>query len=155
MATSITSMPTVAPSLCKSREHFWRDRAHLEHDGSCPRRGKNSLRPRIDALNGFIVGQAGEKHISSPRQFKNVLRNDAAMRSNGLRLSDIPVIDLELVASIEQPFCNPASHITQANESEFHLICCKTFHNVSVLCEMIEAVPILNMDGRFFSLHNP
>src|SRR5208283_2970217 len=114
MATSITSMPTLAPSLCSSRELS--GEIVLISSTTVPGRApaKNSLRARINALNCFIVGQARENHIGSPCQFKNVLRNDAALYSNGLRLSGVQIVYGELVSMIEQPFCDPASHVTQA-----------------------------------------
>jgi hypothetical protein len=37
--------------------------------------------------------------------------------TDGFGLGDIDVVDGELVSVIKQALCNPASHVTQANEA--------------------------------------
>jgi hypothetical protein len=81
----------------------------------------------------LIVGQAGENHIGRASQFSNVFRNDTTVHSHGFRFCEIPIVYGELVSAFQQALCDPASHVTQANESEFHLICTKLFHRVSVI----------------------
>src|SRR5437588_2887275 len=52
---------------------------------------------------------------------------------------------------IKQALCDPASHVTQANKSEFHLICCKTLHLVSSPSRGARAFPIPPLRGIFHS----
>src|ERR1700687_1223018 len=112
---------------------FWGDRAHLQHNGSCPRLSKNSRGPGKNALHCFIVGQTGENYIGIACQFENILRNDTAPCSDCVRLGDVPVIDEDLVSVRKQALCDSASHVAQPNKSKFHVICCKKFHSVSVI----------------------
>jgi hypothetical protein len=69
--------------------------------------------------------------MGSTCQFKNVLRNGSALCSDGFRLSAISIVYFELVSVIKEPLCDATSHVAQANESEFHLICSKTSHGRS------------------------
>jgi hypothetical protein len=84
----------------------------------------------MDAKNGFIVGEARKNYIGIARQIKSVFGNDTAVCSDGFRLGGISVIYRELVSVIKQALSDAASHVAQANESEFYLICSKTFHSV-------------------------
>jgi hypothetical protein len=63
----------------------------------------------------------------------NVLGNGGAMGCDDLRLGWMPIVYGELVSVIKQALCDPASHVTEANESEFHLICTKLLHRVSII----------------------
>src|SRR5207247_5692723 len=85
---------------------------------------------------------------------KNVPRNNSALCSESLCLSEIPVVYEELVAVINQALREPTSHVTQANESDLHLICRKTSHRISTSAALVaRALPLAERECRLASPH--
>src|SRR5437660_11251006 len=86
----------------------------------------------MDCQICLSIGLIGENHIGCPSHLSDARGEDGAMRGHLFRLDLSSIVSREMVALVEQAACDPAAHVAQSNESEFHLIWSERVHVISV-----------------------
>src|SRR5271166_5973120 len=134
LGIDVHHIDTKPPSLfVQFPRGFGRDRAHFQHHGSRTRSREDPLGICINALHGSVVGKTGKNHICAACQFDDIVHGYSTIWCQSFCPSRILIEYDELVSMGKQTLRDPASHVAQANESEFYVFCSKILHIISFL----------------------